>query len=46
MLLVKLICVGRLKEAYWRAAGEEYEKRLASLCRLELIELPEARLPQ
>ncbi len=46
MLLVKLICVGRLKEAYWRAAVEEYEKRLSSLCRLELMELPEARLPQ
>ena len=27
MLLVKLICVGRLKEAYWRAAVEEYEVR-------------------
>lgn len=45
MLLVKLVCVGRLKEAYWRAAVEEYAKRLSSLCRLEILELPEARLP-
>ena len=45
MLAVKLICVGKLKEAYWRDAVAEYEKRLRPLCRWELIELPEARLP-
>ena len=45
MLGVKLICVGKLKEAYWRDAVAEYEKRLRSLCKWELIELPEARLP-
>ncbi len=46
MLLVRLICVGKLKEAYWRQAVAEYEKRLGGLCRFELAELPEARLPQ
>ena len=45
MLAVKLICVGKLKEAYWRDAVAEYEKRLRPLCKWELIELPEARLP-
>ena len=45
MLGVKLICVGKLKEAYWRDAVAEYEKRLRPLCKWELIELPEARLP-
>ena len=45
MLAVKLICVGKLKEAYWRDAVAEYEKRLRPLGRWELIELPEARLP-
>ena len=45
MLNVKLICVGKLKEAYWRDAVGEYEKRLRPLCKWELIELPEARLP-
>ena len=43
MLAVKLICVGKLKEAYWRGAVAEYEKRLRPLCRWELIELPELR---
>ena len=45
MLAVKLICVGKLKESYWRDAVAEYEKRLRPLCKWELIELPEARLP-
>lgn len=46
MLGVRLICVGKLKEAYWRDAAAEYEKRMGPLCRFELIELPEARLPR
>ncbi len=45
MLSVKLLCVGKLKESYWREAVAEYEKRLRPLCKWELIELPEARLP-
>ena len=43
MLGVKLICVGKLKEAYWRDAVAEYEKRLRPLCKWELIELPESQ---
>ncbi len=46
MLAVKIACVGRLKERYWREAVAEYEKRLGPFCRLEIIEIPEARLPQ
>ena len=46
MLGVRLICIGKLKERYWRDAVAEYEKRLRPLCRWELMELPEARLPQ
>lgn len=45
MLDVRLICIGKLKEAYWRDAVAEYEKRLRPLCRFQLLELPEARLP-
>lgn len=46
MLNVRLICVGRLKEGFYREAAREYEKRLSALCRLEITELPECRLPQ
>ena len=45
MLEVRLICIGKLKEAYWRDAVREYEKRLTPFCRFQLMELPEARLP-
>lgn len=40
-----MICIGKLKEKHWRDAVAEYEKRLFSLCKFQLIELPEVRLP-
>ena len=39
MLAINLICVGTLKEEYLRAACAEYEKRLASYCRLQTLQL-------
>ena len=39
-----LICMGRLKERYWRDAADEYEKRLSRFGRFEKIEL--ADLPE
>lgn len=44
MLTIKLICIGKLKERYWQAACEEYEKRLRPFCKFEILELPESRL--
>ena len=46
MLAVRLICVGKLGERFWAEAVREYEKRLSAYCRLEIVELPEQRLPQ
>ena len=46
MLGVRLICVGKLGEKFWAHAVKEYEKRLGGYCKLEIIELPEQRLPQ
>lgn len=46
MLEVKLICIGKLKEKYWRDAVQEYAKRLSAFCRFQIIELNEARMPQ
>lgn len=46
MLSVHLICVGKLKEKFYREACKEYEKRLGGYCKLTLTELPEEKLPQ
>lgn len=45
MLGIRLICLGKLQETYWQAAVGEYQKRLGPLCRFEIIQLPEERLP-
>lgn len=45
MLSVRLICVGKLGEKFWKTACEEYAKRLSGYCKLEIVELPEQRLP-
>lgn len=44
MLKVEIICVGKLKERYWREAVEEYSKRLSAYCNFSVTELAEARL--
>lgn len=41
MFNITLICVGTLKESYWREAYSEYAKRLKLYAKIELIELPE-----
>lgn len=46
MLRIRLIVTGNLKEAYWRAAAAEYEKRLGAYARVEIVELRESRLPE
>ena len=44
MLSVKLVCVGTLKEKYWRDACAEYEKRLSAFCKFRAVALPESTL--
>ena len=44
MLTINIICVGKLKERYWRDAVEEYSKRMQPLCKLNILELPEERI--
>lgn len=41
MLHLNLICVGKLKETYWREAGAEYLKRLTPFAKVEIVELKE-----
>lgn len=41
MITINLVCVGNLKEKFWREAEEEYKKRLSKFCKLNVIEVEE-----
>lgn len=45
MLNISIVCVGRLKELFWRDACAEYAKRMNGLCKFQIIEVEEERLP-
>lgn len=46
MQRVTVLCVGKLKERFYADAAAEYVKRLQRYCKLDVIELPEYRLPE
>lgn len=46
MINIKIVCVGKLKEKYLVEAIKEYEKRLKTMCKLEIIEVLEYKLEQ
>ena len=39
--MIKIICVGKIKEKYLRDAVDEYIKRLSKYTKLEIIQLPD-----
>ena len=45
MINIKILCVGKLKERFYTEAANEYLKRLSAYCKLEVIDIPEYRLP-
>lgn len=45
MQRVTILCVGKLKEKFYADAAAEYVKRLGRYCKVEIVELPETRLP-
>ena len=46
MVNLTVLCVGRLKERWWRDACDEYIKRLSAFCRAEVVEVEEERAPE
>ncbi len=46
MVDVTVICVGKLKEAFYQDAAAEYVKRLKGYCKLNIVELAEQKLPK
>lgn len=43
---ITIVCVGKLKEKYWKDAVEEYSKRLSKYCKLDILELPDEKAPE
>jgi 23S rRNA (pseudouridine1915-N3)-methyltransferase len=45
-MIQRIIAVGRIRERYWQDALADYARRLQPYARLEIIEVPEARIPE
>ncbi len=45
-MTVEILCVGKLKERYWKEAVQEYGKRLERFCSFQVKEVKEARIPE
>ncbi len=41
---INIICIGKIKESFYRDAVAEYAKRLTRFCKLNILELAESRL--
>lgn len=42
---ITIICVGKIKEKFYREAIEEYAKRLSKYCRFEIVEVADEKTP-
>ena len=42
---VTIICVGKIKEKFYRDAIEEFEKRLSKYCKFEIVEVADEKTP-
>jgi 23S rRNA (pseudouridine1915-N3)-methyltransferase len=42
---ITVICVGKVKEKFFRDAVSEYEKRMGRYCRLEILEVADEKTP-
>ena len=45
MLTINIICVGKLKEKFFKDAVSEYSKRLTKYCKLNILELADEKIP-
>ncbi len=42
---ISIVCVGKIKESFYRQAIDEYAKRLSKYCKLEIIEVADEKTP-
>ncbi len=43
---IRILCVGKIKEKYFKDALEEYKKRLGRYCTLDILEVPDEKTPE
>lgn len=43
---ITILCVGKVKEKFYRDAIAEYEKRLSRYCKLEIVEVADEKTPE
>ena len=43
---INIVCVGKIKEAFYKEAIKEYQKRLSRFCKFEIIEVNEELIDQ
>ena len=42
---ISIVCVGKIKEKFYRDAIDEYAKRLSRYCKFEILEVPDEKTP-
>ncbi len=45
MIHINIICIGKIKENFFKQAIDEYSKRLSKYCNLKIVELPDEKIP-
>lgn len=45
MLTINIVCIGKIKEKFFKDAIDEYSKRLSKFCKLNILELPDEKIP-
>lgn len=45
MITINILCVGKIKEDFFKAAIQEYSKRLTKFCNLNILELQDEKIP-
>lgn len=43
---ITIICVGKIKESFYREASAEYQKRLGRYCHLDIVEVADEAAPE
>lgn len=43
--MIKIICVGKIKEKFYKEGVEEYKKRLSKYTKIQIIEVEDVNLP-